>query len=311
MQTADDLIKKALVDRAATVTDDNLRYSDLRPVSTARRTRFDPAAKPPRFWWTVTATALATVAVAIGASVLIGETHQGAAPGRDISPAAPVQTRTLKAPSAYCLHTPTPRAGTATKMVPARPTSVTICTHVPQRPATTITNVSGLVAALDALPTQPISGGCQARSPSALPAVGTYELHFHYASGPDVLVNVLPHCRPSMNNLELQTASSTTVVPLIEQAIASSGTTAPSSSCEGTGFHIGLVKDSGGAASPVQAAKDFNARGGVPGFTAADDATWHVTGPVNSGVGVSAGNLTLHAIQFADKTWAIVSGNRC
>jgi hypothetical protein len=219
MNSADELIKMALADRAATVTEDSLRYSDLRLASDARGRRIGRAAKDgARFWWMVSAAAVATVAVATAAFALGDETHHATGAGGG-PPSVPAQSNTLRAPNAYCQQTPTSRSGTATTMVPEQPTSVTICTHVPQRPAKTITNISGLVRALDALPTTPISNGCQARSPSAPPAAGTYELHFHYPSGPDVLVNVLPRCRPSINNLQLQAESSTTLVPLIEQAL--------------------------------------------------------------------------------------------
>ncbi len=140
-------------------------------------------------------------------------------PASSPSPPAPTQTATLSAPDSYCLHTPPPRTGTDTNLVPGTPTALTICPNGPTRPATTITDISALVHALDALPTSPAANGCQARGASALPALGTYELHFHYQSGPDVLVNVLPQCRPSINNLKLQADSSTTIIPFIEAAL--------------------------------------------------------------------------------------------
>jgi hypothetical protein len=82
-------------------------------------------------------------------------------------------------------------------------------------------------------------------------------------------------------------------------------------SCQNAGFELSLVKDSDGAASPVQAAEAFNALGGVDGFTAPAGAHWHVAGPGAGGVSVVAGNLTLHSVQFTDKSWAIDSGKRC
>lgn len=138
------------------------------------------------------------------------------------STSTPTPTPTLRAPDSYCLHTPPPRTGTDTNLVPATPTALTICPNGPTQPAKTITDISALVQALDALPTNPAANGCQARGPNALPAVGTYELHFHYQSGPDVLVNVIPQCRPSINNKRLQADSSTTVIPLIQAALEQS-----------------------------------------------------------------------------------------
>lgn len=143
-------------------------------------------------------------------------------PASSTSTPTSTPTPTLSAPDSYCLHTPPPRTGTDTSLVPATPTALTIYPNGPTRPAKTITDISALVQALDALPTNPAANGCQARGASALPAVGTYELHFHYLSGPDVLVNVLPQCRPSINNRRLQADSSTTVIPLIQAALEQS-----------------------------------------------------------------------------------------
>jgi hypothetical protein len=109
-------------------------------------------------------------------------------------------------------------------MVPATPTSATICQYPAGRPVITeISNVAALVTALDTLPTSEIQAGCTARFPGALPAKGTFEVHFHYATGPDVAVNVLPECKPSINNqTSLQADDATTVLPLLSAATANS-----------------------------------------------------------------------------------------
>ena len=95
------------------------------------------------------------------------------------------------------------RPGADTTLVPGKPIGLTICQHLGSARHPTVTQVgdpSAIVAALDALTTKPMSNGCHARFPGALPALGTYELDFRYATGPDVVVNVLPQCRPSVNN---------------------------------------------------------------------------------------------------------------
>lgn len=93
-----------------------------------------------------------------------------------------------------------------------------------------------------------------------------------------------------------------------------SGSGAPSSeakSCQGAGFELSLVHNAKGAPGPVQAAKAFSARGSVNGFSLPSGAAWHVVGPANGGLNVSSGDVTLHAVRLADKTWAIDSGKRC
>ena len=89
------------------------------------------------------------------------------------------------------------------------------------------------------------------------------------------------------------------------------GATSPGRSCEGAGFELSLVKESGGEASPVLAAQAFNARGAAAGFTVPAGTEWHVASQDEHGASVTGGDVTLHAVQFADQTWAIDSGRRC
>jgi hypothetical protein len=221
MPTAEELISKALHDRAATVTQDTLRYRELR--HDAEQSPVRRASSGPRRLFATTATIVAVFAIGLGVYALRGGgTHPNPAGGNaNTSTATP--TVTLAPPASYCLqHITSTRTGTDARLVPATPYAVTICANVPARPAKTVTDITDLVHALDALPTSPAGNGCQARGPRALPAVGTFELHFHYQTGRDVLVNVIPQCQPSINNQRLQADSSTTIVPLIEAALSRS-----------------------------------------------------------------------------------------
>jgi hypothetical protein len=98
---------------------------------------------------------------------------------------------------------------------------LSICQYLGRARRPTVTQVSdprAIVAALDALPTKPISSSCRPRFPGALPAQGTYELDFRYATGPHVVVNVLPQCRPSVNNgTSLEADDATAVVGLLKR----------------------------------------------------------------------------------------------
>jgi hypothetical protein len=129
--------------------------------------------------------------------------------------------RALGAAASYCLDNPPMRTGTATSLVPATPTAVTICSIGRARLARTVTDIAELVHALDALPTSPVASTCETHGSSAVPSSGVYDLHFHYQSGPDVLVSVQAQCaRPPgsiIDNPRLQAAfSPATVIPLIK-----------------------------------------------------------------------------------------------
>lgn len=126
--------------------------------------------------------------------------------------------RPLSAAATYCLDTPPLRAGTGTSMVPGTPTGVTIC---PFGRIKTVTDVAELVHAIDALPTSPISKRCEVHGLNADPPGARYELHFHYQSGPDVLVNVWTQCASyGINNVRLQAVSPRTIIRLIKAAIS-------------------------------------------------------------------------------------------
>lgn len=118
-----------------------------------------------------------------------------------------------------CATIPTStRVGTDQQLVPDGAADVTLCRNQPSGGVTsTVTsNIAGLTSALDMLINlTPNPAGCTKRSATSLPARGTWELHFHYPSGPDVLVNVLPECRPSLNNTVLAADSPTTIIPLL------------------------------------------------------------------------------------------------
>lgn len=130
--------------------------------------------------------------------------------------------RPLTAPASYCLDTPPPRPGTGTSLVPATPTAVTICPFGPNRTPKTVTDITALVQALDALPTRPLSKRCEFAGPRAISPLAVYELHFHYQHGADVLIYVLPRCpsERSVTNPLLQAAiSPKTVLGLINAAL--------------------------------------------------------------------------------------------
>jgi hypothetical protein len=220
MPTAEEMISNALHDRAATVTQDTLQYNELRQDAERSPTR--RSSGRPRMLFAAAATIIAVSAIALSVYGLRGGGNHPNPAGGNAKASTGTPGATLATPASYCLHTPPTHAGTDARLVPATPYAVTICANVPAEPAKTVTDITDLVHALDALPTSPAGNGCQARGPNALPAVGTFELHFHYQSGPDVLVNVLPQCRPSINNHRLQADSSTTVVPLIEAALRQS-----------------------------------------------------------------------------------------
>jgi len=117
-------------------------------------------------------------------------------------------------PSASC---PGPRQdigrlGQDTTMVPAGSTSVTICAP---KARTLTSGYQALVSALNRLPAHPSTLSCSGTpSPSA-----SYQLVFSYPEGPPVLVTVLSGCHPPIDNLDLQSDSASSILPVIQQLL--------------------------------------------------------------------------------------------
>lgn len=211
MTNRDDQLRDALVlleHRAP-----HMSASTLLTVPT--RTRLTP-----RRW----ALPLASAAAVIVGVAVVATLSRTSSPHSAANHQKPSATSTANADTTTCLQTPAHRQGAENTLVPGTPNSVTICQYPtgPEPAATTTTNIGALVAALKALPTSPMPrpAGCRPRYPGALPARGTYELHFHYSTGPDVVVNVLPECSPSVNNsTSLQAENAATVVTVLQQIV--------------------------------------------------------------------------------------------
>jgi hypothetical protein len=105
------------------------------------------------------------------------------------------------------------RLGQGTAMVPPGPASLTICTH---RTRTLTSGYQTLVAALNSLPTRLSTASC---SPGPGPAGPGYQLLFTYPRGPAVDVDITPRCHPEIDNLSLQSASATTILPIIRHLL--------------------------------------------------------------------------------------------
>ena len=98
-------------------------------------------------------------------------------------------------------------------MVPAGPTSLTICASKAHNTVTS--GYRTLVRALNRLPARPSTRSCSGSSgPGSF-----YQLFFSYAAGPPVLVNIAVGCHPEIDNLELQSASASSVMPVIRQLL--------------------------------------------------------------------------------------------
>ncbi len=109
------------------------------------------------------------------------------------------------------------RLGQETVMVPAGPTSLTICAG---RMARTLTSgYQRLVAALNALPARTSTRECSSRPPFH---GQNYRLEFAYPQGPAVQVRVSAYCYPAIDNLSLQAYSAKTILPLIKQMLRAS-----------------------------------------------------------------------------------------
>jgi hypothetical protein len=105
------------------------------------------------------------------------------------------------------------RLGQDMAMVPAGPTSLTIC--APRAHITVTSGYQPLVRALDRLPTRVSTRAC-----SGSPGPGSfYQLRFSYREGPSVLVDIAVGCHPAIDNLDLQSASASTVMPLVQQLL--------------------------------------------------------------------------------------------
>lgn len=114
------------------------------------------------------------------------------------------------------------------ELVPGTPVSVSICAssgEAPPRTGTT-TDIADLVAALNALPTQPstmsCNGGPSATSTSTsgpTKTVTTYTLVFHYAAGPAVRLVLIPGCNPPIFTSSLAAENDGGIVNLVEQLL--------------------------------------------------------------------------------------------
>jgi len=106
------------------------------------------------------------------------------------------------------------RLGQDSAMVPAGSTSVTICAPK-ARPLTLTSGYRALVSALNRLPARSSTGRC-----SGTPGPSTsYQAFFSYPEGPPVLVTILIGCHPAIDNLDLQSDSASSVLPVIQQLL--------------------------------------------------------------------------------------------
>jgi hypothetical protein len=106
------------------------------------------------------------------------------------------------------------RLGEDRVLVPAGATSLTICASGKGRTFTS--GYQAVARALDRLPTRPSSGFCSSSPKSSAPM---YQLLFSYPEGPLVSVYVSAGCHPEVGGLDLQSASASTVMPIIQQLL--------------------------------------------------------------------------------------------
>jgi hypothetical protein len=98
-------------------------------------------------------------------------------------------------------------------MVPAGSTSLIICAPKAQR--TIISGHQSLVRALDQLPTRVSTHTC-----SGSPGPGSYyQLLFSYREGPAVSVRITLGCQPAIDSGDLQSASASSVMPLVQELL--------------------------------------------------------------------------------------------
>ena len=107
------------------------------------------------------------------------------------------------------------RLGDDTAMVPGTPDSVTICNDQREQ---TVVNPGALIDQLNALPTQPSTGGCHATHDPNFTMID-YHLFFNYAQGPPAVVDVLVGCAPNVDNSALQAQADQQLVELIQQML--------------------------------------------------------------------------------------------
>lgn len=110
------------------------------------------------------------------------------------------------------------RFGQGRHLVPSGSSGVTICStsggRAEQTNQLTVNDAESLISVLNSLTTRNWRLHCSGR-----PSGTSYRLLFHYRSGPDVEVNVKPHCHPEIENGALQSDNVQAVVPLIEQLL--------------------------------------------------------------------------------------------
>jgi len=85
-------------------------------------------------------------------------------------------------------------------------TSLTICTPAAH---TLTTGYQALTTALNSLPARPFTRTCPP----------FYQLVFSYPQGPPVQVAIARGCHPAINNLSLQSASASSILPIIQQLL--------------------------------------------------------------------------------------------
>jgi hypothetical protein len=106
------------------------------------------------------------------------------------------------------------RLGEDAAMVPAGTTSLVIC--VSGKARTFTSGYQALVRALNRLPTLPSTGIC---SPSPATSAPMYQLLFSYPEGPLASVDIAVGCYPEVGNLDLQSHSASSVLPLLRQLL--------------------------------------------------------------------------------------------
>ena len=88
-------------------------------------------------------------------------------------------------------------------------------------------------------------------------------------------------------------------------------TPSPAASCaHGSGFALSLASGYAGWATPVQAAQQFSRQSNPAGY-GTPSTVWTAGTADTSGVNLTAGHLTLHAVRLPNGHWAIDSGQRC
>ncbi|MBV9822612.1 MAG: hypothetical protein JO144_10265 [Actinobacteria bacterium] len=85
----------------------------------------------------------------------------------------------------------------------------------------------------------------------------------------------------------------------------------PASGCaHSSGFALSLASGYSGWATPVLAAQQFSRQADPPGF-GTPTTIWTAGAATASGVRLTAGHLSLHAVRLPNGRWAIDSGQRC